>query len=226
MKLRLAFKQGFKSFTMNNRSPNTALSLEQKLAELESILRKSGAPKPAATAEDGVFVGTWEPKDSEGKGLGKIFNVFAAPQDLGGTEKYVDAVKHVAQLKNWNGFDGANYATDQELYKAIENGSYNGSWIIPTRDLLSGKAVGGNKTQSGSLLDAFDKGVLKGIKTSLGSGSGYPGWYWSSTEIRDDSSYVHVVRFSDGLEGWGRKDTSRLSCRPVRLVPVSVPSLG
>lgn len=55
-------------------------------------------------------------------------------------------------------------------------------------------------------------------------GSVFPDWYWSSTENRDDSSCVHVVRFSDGYEFWGHKDNGRLSCRPVRLV--AAPSLG
>jgi hypothetical protein len=170
-------------------------------------------------AGQGVYIGQYAPKDRDGNSLGKIFNVFAAPQDLGGTEKYVDAVKHVAQLKNWNGFDGTNYATDRELYKAIKDGSYNGGWIIPTRDLLSGKDVDGNKTQSGNLLAAKDAGALKDtFKTSSGSGSDCPVWYLSSTEFRDYPSYVHIVRLSDGYAGWCRKDDFRLSCRPVRLV--------
>jgi hypothetical protein len=50
------------------------------------------------------------------------------------------------------------------------------------------------------------------------SGSDYPDWYWSSTEHRNNPSYVHNVRFSDGDGCWVRKDNGRLSCRPVRLV--------
>ena len=172
------------------------------------------------TAE-GVFIGQYAPKDRDGISLGKIFNVFAAPQDLGGRETYVDTVKHISQLKNWNGFDGTNYATDKELYKAIKDGSYNGGWIIPTRDVLTGKDVDGNNTQSGNLLDAFKKGALKDVKTSSGSGSYCPDWYWSSTEGRDCPSFVHDVRLSDGYESWDPKDGGRLSVRPVRLVPVS-----
>jgi hypothetical protein len=106
-----------------------------------------------------------------------------------------------------NGFDGTNYATDKELLKALKEGSYNGGWIIPPRELLSG-----------NLLAAFKNGVLKGIKTAVSSGSDYPVWYWSSTEGRDYPSNVWFVRFSDGREDWNHKDTLRLSCRPVRLV--------
>ena len=56
------------------------------------------------------------------------------------------------------------------------------------------------------------------------SGSGYPVWYWSSTEDRGTSSGVRSVRFSDGDEHSSHKDGRRLSCRPVRLV--AAPSLG
>ena len=55
--------------------------------------------------------------------------------------------------------------------------------------------------------------------------TGYPVWYWSSTEHRAYPSSVHNVRFSGGNEGWGHKDNSRLSCRPVRLVAAPA-SLG
>ena len=172
---------------------------------------------------DGVYIGQYAPKDHDGNSLGKIFNVFAAPEDLGGTEQYVDTVKHIARLTNWNGFDGTNYAADKEIYKALKDGSYNGGWIIPTRDLLSGKDVEDNKTQSGNLLAAYNKAVLQGVKTSPGDVSGYPAWYWSSTEYRDCPSYVNFVCLSDGREGWNYKDDARLSCRPVRLVPCKAP---
>ena len=65
------------------------------------------------------------------------------------------------------------------------------------------------------------KDEIGGFTTTESSGSDSPDWYWSSTEDRDGSSRVHSVRFSDGYEGWNLKDSSRLSCRPVRLVPVA-----
>jgi hypothetical protein len=67
------------------------------------------------------------------------------------------------------------------------------------------------------------KDEIGGVITE-GSGSDCPGWYWSSTEGRDNSSYVRGVRFSDGVEGWGRRDDDRWSCRPVRLVAASAPT--
>ena len=212
-------------------------------------------------ADQSVYIGQYAPKDRDGNSLGKIFNVFAAPGDLGGTDTYVDTVKHIARLKAWNGFyegdaknghDGTNYANDTEIYQALKDGSYNGGWIIPTRDLLSGKDVDGNKTQSGNLLAAYNKAVLKGIektetppltsqdfeftdssfkrgqnsgalKTSSGSDSCYPNWYWSSTENRPYPYNVLVVHLSGGYENWEPKGDLCLSCRPVRLVACKAP---
>lgn len=82
-------------------------------------------------------------------------------------------------------------------------------WRVPTREELQ------------LLYDHKD--AIGGFKTSNG-GSDYPDWYWSSTEDRDHSSYVHDVRFSDGDESWVHKDHGRLSCRPVRLVAASAPT--
>lgn len=72
-----------------------------------------------------------------------------------------------------------------------------------------------------------NEGALKGtFKTAAASGSDYPDWYWSSTQDSDYSSLVYIVRFSGGTQDWGHKDTSRLSCRPVRLVAASSPAPG
>ncbi len=46
--------------------------------------RKRPPAKQAAPEKlySGIPIGTWAPRDRDGKSLGKIFNVFAAPQDL------------------------------------------------------------------------------------------------------------------------------------------------
>jgi hypothetical protein len=95
------------------------------------------------------------------------------------------------------------------------------------RQLNADKALGHDDWQIGSLevTRVLEKnqnaGALKGnFKTASSSGAGCPDWYWSSTEHRGDSSCVHGVYFSDDLETWFHKDNGRLSCRPVRLVPV------
>jgi hypothetical protein len=189
----------------------------RKKAEEEAL--KNPTPGQEIPGQ-GIFLGTWQPE-----GLSQKFNVFAAPEDLPDTMKYVEAVKHLAGRKGWHGHDGTNYATDKEFRQALGNGSYakeGSGWIIPPRELLTGKDADGNMVQPDNLLAAFNKGVLKGIKTAA-SGSDYPDWYWSSTEYRVLPSDVLIVRFSDGNENWDLKDYVRLSCRPVRLVQVAVP---
>lgn len=97
--------------------------------------------------------------------------------------------------------------------KAVEDLNRNHGttdWRIPTLEEL--KLMYKNKDEIGTFC------------TKAASGSDYPDWYWSSTENRDNSSYVHVVRFSDGNESWFHKDDIRLSCRPVRLVAASAPT--
>jgi hypothetical protein len=198
--------------------------ISKEIAE-EERLQEAARQPDQMIAGQGVFLGKWQPKDRDGKSLGKIFNVFAAPQDLPDTMKYVDAVKHIAKLKGWNGFDGTNYATDKEIYKALKDGSYNGGWIIPTRDILVGTDIDGNKTQANNLFAHQNKGAFKGTfeTAAAGDGSGFPDWYWSSTEYLGNPSHVWSVRFSDGNGDWDRKDDDRLSCRPVRLVEVAAP---
>lgn len=182
----------------------------------------------------GIFFGTWEPKDRDGNSLGKIFNVFAAPQDLtddsGNKEiyKYVDVVKCMATLKNWHGHDGTHYENDKELHKALKDGSYNGGWIIPTRELLAGTEADGpvgirrgKIVQADNLLDHQNKCALKGTFNAAASRDGYYGShsvYWSCTEYRDNPShYVWSADFMDGEEDWNRKNNFWRGCRPVRL---------
>lgn len=169
----------------------------------------------------GVFLGRYAPKDREGNSLNKIFNVFAAPQDLPDRMKYIDVVKHIAQMKEWYGFDGTNYENDKEICKALKDGSYKGGWIIPPLDILVGHDVDRKKTTADNLYAHKNKGYLKDtFHTAESLGSTYPDWYWSSTEDHDSSLGVHSIRFSDAYDNWDNKDGSRLSCRPVRLVEV------
>ena len=186
----------------------------------------------------GIFLGQYSPKDQNGKSLGKIFNVFAAPEDLSVKESksgffkkretvtrvftFNDAAKLVAELKDWHGHDGASFENSAVLTKALKDGSYKGEWVIPPREILSGKDVDGNDAQQNHLYKHQNKGAFKGtFKTAASSGSDCPDWYCSSTEDCDHSSEVHGVLFSDGYESWLFKDDIRLSCRPVRLVAAS-----
>jgi len=185
--------------------------------------------------EGGVSAGTWQPK-----GLSQKFHVVAAPEDLTdesgkkGVFKYVEALKRLANLKGWHGHNGTNFATDKDLYKALEDVSYlreGAGWFIPPRELLTGTEPDGPSgvrkgkiIQPDNLYSLKDTGKLAGtFCTAAARGSDCPVWYWSSTEDRDDPSFMWNADFSDGYEGRYRKDYSRLSCRPVRLVPVVGP---
>ena len=118
--------------------------------------------------------------------------IYAMRTDLSMTLTFNDAAKSITQLN-------ANKAFGHD------------DWEIPSLETLR------------VLYKHQNEGVLKGAfnTTIKGSGSDYPGWYWSSTENRDDSSCVHDVRFSDGYEHWHHKAGSRFSVRPVRLVATS-----
>ena len=190
----------------------------KEAAEAKAKILKDAEPGQRIAGE-GIFLGQYQSKD-----LGKIFNVFAAPEDLPDTMKYVDAVKYIAELKGWHGFDGTNYATDKEFNQALKEGTYTGGWIIPTRELLIGTEADGPSRigkgtviQPDNLYDHRNKGAFKGTFTTAAN---YPQWYWSCMEHRDHPSDVWFADFSDGYEGWDNKDYYRLSCRPVRLVPV------
>lgn len=171
------------------------------------------------TAE-GIYIGQYAPRDREGNDLYKIFNVFAAPQDLGGRKNYFDTIEHIARLKNWHGFDGASYATDKELYKAIKDGSYAGGWIIPTSDIMIGKDVDFQETTPDNLY-AYRRSF--GAAADPERAFKAREWYWSCTEFRASPFHMKSIVLSGGDESWSNKHTSRLNCRPVRLVPVTAP---
>lgn len=119
--------------------------------------------------------------------------IYAMPGNLDLTMTFNDAAESVKKLNN---------------NKALAHGD----WQIPSLENLH------------VLQKNQNEGALKGtFKTAASSGFDFPGWYWSSTEVRDDSSDVHGVRFSDGDENWFRKDYYRLICRPVRLVAAPSP---
>jgi hypothetical protein len=171
----------------------------------------------------GVFIGTWQPE-----GLSQKFNIFAAPEDLtnenGEKELYTykDAVTRIAELKDWHGFDGTNYADDSELYRALKNRNYNSGWFIPPSELLTGKLLDGETIQPDNLYDYREKGSLSGsfctgAAKAYSADSGVEA-YWSSTE--DVGTYAWWADFLNGRRGWGRKEGSQLSCRPVRLEAV------
>jgi hypothetical protein len=160
----------------------------------------------------GIYAGIWEPKDRNGRSLGKIFDLYAAPKDIEGSKgkkillTFNKAVRHVAGLRNWNGHDGSRLESDDAIYEAVRAGRYADleKWFIPTKDILT-ENVYKNK----------DTGAFKGTFTTA-SGSDLANWYWSSSELRENPSFVYDFRLSDGNVHWGHKDNGSLSCRPLR----------
>jgi hypothetical protein len=166
-----------------------------------------------------VYLGQYAPKDRDGKSLGGIFNIFAAPTDLPQAMTYNDTIRHVAGLNFWHGHSGDNYANDTEIYAALKDGSYAGGWIIPPHDILHGKDSGGNDTAPDNIFAYKDKGALKGTFKMIATGDAdYSNRYWSSTKSHLDPSYMWAVCLSDREATCAPRGLYRLSCRPVRLV--------
>jgi len=176
--------------------------------------------------DKGVYFGRYEPVGSNGNSLGKIFNLFAAPQDLPETLQYADAVKYITTLKNWHGHDGTNYAIDKDFHEALEDGRYDGGWIMPPRELLDGTKANGLEdgvrkkiVQPDNLVDHRNTGLFKNTFIAR-AGEARLKWYWSSSELETH----HFVWFTDFLNGNGgyleKDDNGPLGCRPVRLEPV------
>lgn len=177
--------------------------------------------------DEGVYLGIWAPKDRGGVSLGKVFNVFAAPEDLinrYGNKTlytYVNTFERIGELKNWFGYPGEAYGSDVALYTALKNGSYAGGWVIPPLELILGTDTEGHEVQA----DCFSKHKSMGsFKDTFGKVSvenkGYHEWYWSCTRspahpafawggaLGEDGHSMDEFLINNGIA----------SCRPVRLV--------
>jgi hypothetical protein len=176
----------------------------------------------------GVYIGQWQPKDRKGKSLGKTFAVYAAPEDL--TDEsgrklvatFQDTAKRMTALRNWHGHDGGDFANDTALYRGLADGSAIGKWFIPTRDLLTGTDLDGNKVQNDNLVAHKDKlGEITTSRENCGSYD-YPNYYWTLSELRGDSGYVWCARLADGGVGWNSKVFHRHSFRPCRVEALTI----
>jgi hypothetical protein len=179
----------------------------------------------------GIYFGV-EERVNKKTGLKEIWDLYAAPQDLKNADgsnlllTYNGAVNHVAGLKNLHGHDGGHFANDAAVYAAMDAGTYNGEWFIPSKEILHGKdAQGnilhgkdaqGNKVQKDNLYDYREKGALKGTFVTTNNGPDNAQWYWSDTEHPVNSSFVYTVDFTDGNDDWDYKGNFKLSTRLVR----------
>lgn len=100
----------------------------------------------------GIYFGTWQPA-----GLGKAFNLFAAPHalsDMQGEREDVTfdaALTRAAEVKNLIGHDGTVFKSRKSLLKTLARGGYKGEWFIPPQELLSGTNGHGNPVQADNL---------------------------------------------------------------------------
>jgi hypothetical protein len=200
-----------------------AAQKRQQAAEIRVQLAKL-----SARAGKGVYIGQWQPKDRNGKSLGKTCAVYAAPEDL--TDKsgrklvatFKDTAKRMTALRNWHGHDGGDFANDTALYRGLADGSAFGKWFIPTRDLLTGTDLNGNKVQNDNLVAHKDKlGEITTAREGCGSYE-YPNYYWSLSEHRDVSHGVWCARLADGVGDWDGIDTNRQPCRPCRVEALTI----
>jgi hypothetical protein len=153
----------------------------------------------------GIYFGTHE-ITAKG-GLKKVFDLYAAPEDLTDENdkklvtNYNAAAKTLNLRENWHGYDGKCFKNHKKMEKAFAKGTYQGEWFIGTKETME------------MLYQNKDKGVLKGTFTDRDV---FPNlhWYWSCT---DESSKVHTVSFTNGSIDLASKDSGlTLSTRPVR----------
>ncbi len=168
----------------------------------------------------GIYIGEWEPIGSDGISLGRIFNLYAAPEDIFDNGKRLNTsfnnmASRVVELKDWNGHDGFNHLTnssgpDQALYDALSTDQYEGEWFVPTSDILHGINSSGNQTLSNHLHSVRDIGALKGTFENNF-------WYWASTQQANGSGNVFSIQCtgSKGAKWRGRED-SDICARLVR----------
>ena len=76
------------------------------------------------------YMGVWEPKDKDGKGLGKTFHIFANPHLFDGPD-VAELKTNLAALKK----DGPIHSEMSLALTALKKGD---KWFIPTEDLLKG----------------------------------------------------------------------------------------
>jgi hypothetical protein len=182
--------------------------------------------RPGYKAGDrGVFVGTVEPKDRNGKSLGVKLNLFAAPEDLYPADTsgkncrtFVDTAKEIGNRPDGLKLDPEHY--EEGLIAAIKDRSAFGKWIIPFREWVDGKDRDGTVVlEKNNLYALRNEGDFSGKFTTEDKAPSpmIPNRYWSCTEHRDYSTHVWDVRFSDGDDDWGNKGNDRLSCRPCRV---------
>lgn len=176
--------------------------------------------------DKGIYLCTRKLKDRNGNRIGK-FNFFAASEDMNVRDSsgkktlltFKDTAIELGKRNGWLGHEGCKLDFEhyeEQLMKGLKDRSAVGKWFVPTKELVHGEDIDGNKVWPENLYDLRETGDLKATSTTV-SGSVNEDWYWSCTECPDYPNYVLIVRFSNYRDNWNHKDTNRLSCRPCRV---------
>lgn len=179
----------------------------------------------------GIYVGVWAPVDFRGKSLGKVFDLYAAPEDLKSDDgsnlllPFNKAVKHVASLRNWNGHDGGKFKNEQAVIKAAQDDPEAlKHWFIPSLEIINGIDLKPGKMRDyNTLLAIRDKMPCESSRFVSNGNSSYSNkllhndaWYWSCTENLGDRSLTYIVNIMNlHTESYLRKYAG-YSVRPVR----------
>ncbi len=148
----------------------------------------------------GLYQGIWSPNYSNGYSCGKTFDLYAAPYDLkeyldGGDSlriTFYEASHYLASLKNWHGHDGGDLRSDRDVIMAVKNNPEQlENWFVPTKEILHGENIYGEKVQDDHLF---------GNRKKMPSGGGYymDTEYWSCTERDRGRMKAYYVRFYGG----------------------------
>jgi len=195
--------------------PVSAAAEAARLKAWDEALKTAvpGQEMPDAT----IYVGKYKPRGLKWA-MREEFNVLAAPEDLPeGPRTYVDTVNYMAGLRGWNGYDGAGYAEDLELYEVISRGAYDGKWIIPTLAILCGEGMYSEERTGNNILAHKNKGAFKDT-FNIQAGTNDSHRYWSCSRGYEYTGMHYNVSLFDGDSPLSF-DSERFSCRPVRLVP-------
>lgn len=170
--------------------------VEVKASEILSISAQINPPAPVSYVNTqplayaigtsvegkGIYFGNWEMPD-----LNKTFNLFAMPLDYGPDLTIDEAVKAVADIRNYLGHDGGYYP-DEAIFSALGKGQYKGEWFIPPIDILS------------KLIPSRNKGDLKGFQKGNYAGSNEKILYLScEIEAHKPIPFVRCIHIPDDI---------------------------
>ena len=163
---------------------------------------------------EGLYLGTWEPMDKKGKSLNKIFDLYAAPQDITDERgeklllNFNETVVHVAGLNKWWSYDGVGLVNDEAIIQAVRKDPKElEKWFLPPWDVLENHLY--QNRDKGDLKNTFDKRSV-----------GHAPLYLSCTEHPGRLSVVRCMDFMRRLDDdYKTKDgDDRGLIRPIRAV--------